>query len=154
MAAIYDEQVLTSVATFETELRGRSYLGEKLATAGAGNLVLVACAAERVLGYAFSGPFRPRPAYAGTRELSVYLSSEARGRGLGRALYAELLGRLDALPEIHTQVAVVALPNDASEALHAAMGFERVGVLREVGYKLGRYVDTAWYQRMSPRGQV
>lgn len=154
MAAIYDEQVLTSVATFDTERRGQSYLGEKLATAGGANLVLVACAGERVLGYAFSGPFRPRPAYAGTREVSVYLASEARGRGLGRALYAELLGRLDALPEMHTQVAVVALPNDASEALHAAMGFERVGVLREVGYKLGRYVDTAWYQRMSPRREV
>lgn len=152
MAAIYDEQVLTSVATFETEPRGQSYLGEKLAAAGGGNLVLVACAGERVLGYAFSGPFRPRPAYAGTREVSVYLASEARGRGVGRALYGELLSRLDALAEVHTQVAVVALPNDASEALHRAMGFERVGVLREVGYKLGRYVDTAWYQRMSPRG--
>ena len=51
---------------------------------------------------------------------------------------------------MHTQVAVVALPNDASEALHRAMGFQKVGVLREVGHKFGRYVDTAWYQRMSP----
>jgi phosphinothricin acetyltransferase len=73
-------------------------------------------------------------------------------RGIGRSLYAELLGRLDRLQEVHTQVAVVALPNDASEGLHRAMGFQRVGVLREAGYKLGRYVDTAWYQRMTPSG--
>ena len=82
--------------------------------------------------------------------MSVYLAEGARGRGLGRTLYAALLARLDAAPQVHTQVAVIALPNDASEALHRSLGFERVGVLREVGHKFGRYVDTAWYQRMTP----
>jgi L-amino acid N-acyltransferase YncA len=150
MAAIYDEQVRTSVATFDTQPRGAAYLGEKVAAASAGNVVLVAEEGERLLGYAFSGAFRPRPAYDGTKEVSVYLAAGARGRGLGRTLYAALLARLDAVPQVHTQVAVIALPNDASEALHRAFGFERVGVLREVGYKFGRFVDTAWYQRMSP----
>lgn len=151
MAAIYDEQVRTSLATFDTEPRGAAYLGEKLAAVDEGNIVLVACTAEgELLGYAFSGPFRPRPAYAGTKEVSVYLAATARGRGLGRTLYAALLARLDAAPGVHTQVAVIALPNDASVALHLAMGFARVGVLQEVGHKFGRYVDTAWYQRMSP----
>ncbi|KRF26898.1 hypothetical protein ASG95_13405 [Phycicoccus sp. Soil803] len=151
MAAVYDDQVRTSLATFDTEPRGAAYLGEKLVAADEGNVVLVACTAQdELLGYAFSGPFRPRPAYAGTKEVSVYLAETARGRGLGRTLYAALLARLDAAPGVHTQVAVVALPNDASVALHLAAGFERVGVLREVGHKFGRYVDTAWYQRMSP----
>lgn len=151
MAAIYDEQVRSSVATFDTEPRGAAYLGEKLAAVDEGNVVLVAWApGGDVLGYAFSGPFRPRPAYAGTKEVSVYLAGSARGRGLGRTLYAALLARLDAAPGVHTQVAVIALPNDASVGLHRAMGFEQVGVLREVGHKFGRYVDTAWYQRMSP----
>ena len=148
MAAIYDDQVRTSLATFDTEPRGAAYLGEKLATMGGGNVVLVACTDENLLGYAFSGPFRPRPAYDGTKEVSVYLAEGARGRGLGRTLYAALLARLDAAPDVHTQVAVIALPNDASVALHLACGFEPVGVLREVGHKFGRYVDTAWYQRM------
>jgi L-amino acid N-acyltransferase YncA len=151
MAAIYDEEVRTSVATFDIEPEGTAYLREKVATAGGGNLVLVACEGTAVLGYAFSGPFRPRPGYAGTKEVSVYLASGARRRGLGRALYVELFRRLDALPEVHTQVAVVALPNDASVALHRAVGFEPVGVLHEAGYKFGRYVDTAWYQRMAPQ---
>jgi L-amino acid N-acyltransferase YncA len=151
MAAIYDDQVRTSMATFDTEPRGAAYLGEKLAATSAGNVVLVACAGDQLLGYAFSGAFRPRPAYDGTKEVSVYLAEGARGRGLGRTLYAALLARLDAAPEVHTQVAVIALPNDASVALHLACGFERVGVLREVGHKFGRYVDTAWYQRMSPQ---
>ena len=149
MAAIYDEQVRTSVATFDTEPRGTAYLGEKLAHAGGGDLVLVAHADAEVVGYAFSGPFRPRPAYDGTKEVSVYVASAARGRGVARALYAALLERLDELPQVHTQVAVVALPNDASEALHLAFGFRQVGVLREVGRKFDRWVDTAWYQRMA-----
>ncbi|TPG12929.1 GNAT family N-acetyltransferase [Pedococcus bigeumensis] len=148
MAEIYDDQVRTSLATFDTEPRGAAYLGEKLATTGGGNIVLVAWADGDLLGYAFSGPFRPRPAYDGTKEVSVYLAEGARGRGLGRTLYAALLARLDAAADVHTQVAVIALPNDASVALHLACGFERVGVLREVGHKFGRYVDTAWYQRM------
>ena len=151
MAVIYDGYVRASVATFDTEPRGAAYLGERLATTGGGNVVLAAVQDEQLLGYAFSGPFRPRPAYDGTREVSVYLDGAARGRGLGRTLYAALLARLDEVAEVHTEVAVIALPNDASVALHVSLGFERVGVLREVGHKFGRYVDTAWYQRMAPR---
>ena len=150
MAAIYDEQVRSSVATFDTEPRGAAYLTDKLDQAGGGNVVLVAEADGQLVGYAFSGPFRPRPAYAATKEVSVYVAPTARGLGVGRALYAELLARLDADPAVHTQLAVIALPNDASEALHRAMGFTHVGTLKEVGHKFGRYVDTAWYQRIPP----
>ncbi|KRE55310.1 GNAT family N-acetyltransferase [Phycicoccus sp. Soil748] len=150
MAAIYDEQARTTVATFDTEPRGAAYLGEKVAGAGECDLVLVATRDDEVLGYAFSGPFRPRPAYDGTKEVSVYLAEGARGLGVASQLYCALLGRLDAHPGVHTQVAVIALPNDASIALHRRFGFEQVGVLREVGHKFGRYVDTAWYQRLLP----
>jgi phosphinothricin acetyltransferase len=150
MAAIYDEQVRTSVATFDLEPHGAAVLAGKLAaaTAGSGNHVLVACVGADVVGYAHSGPFRPRPAYSGTKEVSVYVAGPARGRGVAGRLYGELLARLDADPAVHTEVAVIALPNEPSEALHRAFGFEPVGVLREVGHKLGRYVDTAWWQRL------
>jgi phosphinothricin acetyltransferase len=149
MAQIYNEQVRTSVATFDMEERGTAYLGSKLGSHAPGDLVIVASSGEEVVGYALSGPFRPRPAYAGTKETSVYVAEGARGLGLGRRLYAALLGRLDELAEVHTQVAVIALPNPASEALHRSFGFDHVGTLREVGQKFGRFVDTAWYQRLS-----
>ena len=154
MAAIYDEQVRTSVATFDTEPRGAAMLTDKLVAAGPGDLVLVGADGDEVLGYAYSGPFRPRAAYARTKEVSVYVAAPARGRGVATALYRELLARLDAEPSVHTQLAVIALPNDPSEALHRAFGFERVGVLREVGHKLGRYVDTAWWQRLAGTSPV
>lgn len=147
MAAIYDHHVRTSVATFDIEPVGATLLAAKVAAAGGSDHVLVAEFDGTVLGYAYSGPFRPRPAYVGTKEVTVYLADGVGGRGLGRALYAELLRRLDDAPDVHTLLAVVALPNPASEALHRALGFEPVGVLREVGHKLGRYVDVQYLQR-------
>ena len=96
---------------------------------------------------AYAVPYRPRPAYDLTRETSVYLAPGARAAGVGTALYGELLRRVDA-DGIHTCLAVIAQPNSASEALHTASGFERVGALREVGRKFDRWIDIAWWQRL------
>jgi phosphinothricin acetyltransferase len=98
-----------------------------------------------VRGYAESSVFRNRPAYDRTREVSVYLGLDARQQGFGRKLYDELLGLLRT-DGMHVAVAVIALPNPASEALHKACGFAPVGVLEQVGYKFGAWVDTAWWQ--------
>ena len=148
VAATYNVEVEQGVGTFDTEPKGPEHFAHRLDASDPRDVFLVADDAGTVLGFAYSGPFRPRPAYAATRETSIYLVASARGRGLGRTLYTELLDRLDAAG-VHTTMAVIALPNDASEALHASLGFERVGVLREVGRKHGRWVDTAWWQRLS-----
>lgn len=147
VAAMYNEQVERGIATFDTEPKGVEHFAPRLERAHPADHFLVATEADSVVAYAHSGDFRPRPAYAGTRETTVYVAESARGRGVARAVYAELLARLDAAGS-HTQMAVIALPNDASEALHRSLGFERVGVLREVGHKFGRYIDTAWWQRL------
>jgi L-amino acid N-acyltransferase YncA len=149
MTAVYNEAVATTVATFDLEPRGEDHYAAAVASARPGDHVVVAETADGVLGMAYAGTYRPRPAYDGTREVSVYLHRSARGAGLGRRLYDELLARVDA-DGIHTCVAVIALPNPASEALHRAVGFEAVGLLREVGRKFDRWVDTAWWQRMHP----
>jgi L-amino acid N-acyltransferase YncA len=145
IAAIYDEQVRTAISTFDLEPRPLSYWEERSASTRPGDHLLVGCSeAEEVVGYAYSSTYRPRPGYDRTREVSVYLAAEARGQGLGRLLYDELLARLRA-DGVHQVLAVIALPNDASEALHRACGFERVGVLPEVGWKFGRWIDTAFW---------
>ena len=100
-----------------------------------------------VVGFAYSSTYRPRPGYRLTRETSVYLAEQARGRGLGRRLYDVLLPRL-AADGMHVALALVALPNPASVALHEACGFEHLGTMREVGRKFDRWLDTAWYQRI------
>jgi L-amino acid N-acyltransferase YncA len=143
IAAIYDEQVRTAISTFDVESPGLGYWEARLASSEPGDHLLVADSrAGEVVGYAYSSSYRPRPAYARTREVSVYLSAEARGQRLGRQLYDELLARLRA-DGVHQVLAVIAVPNDASEALHRACGFSRVGLLPEVGWKFDRWIDTA-----------
>lgn len=142
--AIYDHQVRTGIATFDLVEPPLEVWSERLASTRPGDHVLVAEADGAVVGYAYSSTYRPRPAYDRTRETSVYLDAAAVGRGLGRALYDDLLARLRA-DGMHVALGVIALPNDASEALHRACGFERVGVLPEVGNKFDRWIDTAFW---------
>lgn len=152
MTAVYNEAVAHSLATFDTEPRADDHYAAAVASTRPGDHVVVAEVGARVVGMAYSGTYRQRPAYHGTREVSAYLDAGARGAGLGRRLYDELLTRVDA-DGIHTCLAVIALPNPASEALHRAVGFTPVGVLHEVGHKFGRWVDTAFWQRMHPDGR-
>ena len=147
VSAIYDHHARTSVSTFDDESPGPerwvSTIGDA-ARPGEHLLVVVAEDGE-VRGYAESSVFRDRPAYAWTREVSVYLGLDAQQQGFGRRLYDELLGLLRA-DGIHVALAVIALPNPASEGLHRSCGFTRVGVAEEAGWKFGAWVDTAWWQ--------
>jgi L-amino acid N-acyltransferase YncA len=142
--AIYDREVTTGIATFDTEPPPLEKWAARLASTEAGERVLVAELDGAVAGYAYSSTYRPRRAYDRTRETSVYLAPEATGQGLGRALYDDLLSRLRE-DGMHVALGVIALPNPASEALHRAFGFERVGVLPEVGNKFDRWMDTAFW---------
>lgn len=146
VAGIYAHYVAESHATFDTTVPGPERWTTWLAAAGPGHRRLVAVHDGEVLGYAYSSTYRSRAAYDATREVSVYVAPGARGRGVGRTLYAELLALLEA-DGIHTVLAAVALPNGASATLHRALGFEPVGVMREVGRKLDRWVDVEWWQR-------
>lgn len=142
---IYNAEVEGGISTFDTQPVTRERFEGSLGTDHQGDHLLVAVEDGQVLGYASSHAYRPRPAYDGSREVSVYLHPASRGRGVARALYAVLLP-LMATSGVHTAVAVVALPNPASVALHTSFGFAHVGTLQEVGHKFGRYIDTALYQ--------
>ena len=152
IAAIYNDAVHTSVSTFDTEPRPPSTSPTASRSTRPGDHVLVVedGSGPGILGFAYASTYRPRPrTTAPARPPST--CEDARGRGLGRALYSELLERVDA-DGIHAVVAVIAEPNPASEALHLALGFERVGALREVGRKFDDWVDTAFWQRLGPAG--
>ena len=108
--------------------------------------VVVADGGGEVLGYASSRRFRAKPAYNTTVETSLYCAPEATGRGIGPQLYEGLFDAL-AGEDIHQYVALITLPNDPSEKLHQRFGFERVGLVREVGRKFEQFWDVAEYQR-------
>lgn len=101
---------------------------------------------DRVLGWATTGPFRPRAAYATTVEASVYCRHDRLGRGIGTRLYSALFAAIRT-EEVERIVAGVTLPNPASVALHRRFGFQPVGVFTRVGHKLGRFWDVAWFER-------
>jgi phosphinothricin acetyltransferase len=146
-AAIYDEQVRTGISTFDLESPPLDYWAHHLASTEPGDHFLVADDGGDVVGFAYSSAYRPRPAYRLTRETSVYLAEGARGQGLGRRMYDDLLSRV-ADDGIHVALALVALPNPVSIALHQACGFEHLGTMREVGWKFDRWLDTAWFQKV------
>lgn len=150
IAQIYGYAVRESVATFDVTDPPLSYWQEKLSNEVPGDHMIVVVNEDTVVGYAYSSVFRSRPAYARTRETSVYLLPDAVGQGLGRLVYSHLLEMLRA-DRVHSAVAVVAEPNPASVALHESLGFDLVGVLHEVGRKFDRWVDTRWYElRLEP----
>lgn len=97
-------------------------------------------------GYAYASRHRERRAYQWSVDVTCYVDEAHRGRGVGRALYVALLAILRR-QGFQGAFAGIALPNAASVALHEAVGFEHVGTYRNVGYKLGRWRDTGWWQR-------
>ena len=147
IAAIYADEVHTGVATFDLEPRPLEAWEDRLASTEPGDHLLVAEDVGEVVGYASSWAYRPKAGYRHTRETTVYLAPGWPGRGVGRAMYDDLLARL-AADGIHLALAAVALPNPASLALHRACGFEEVGVMREVGRKFERWIDVMWLQRI------
>jgi phosphinothricin acetyltransferase len=108
---------------------------------------LVAADAQgAVLGYAATGPFRPKEAYDTTVEVSIACSQTATGKRVGSQLYRALFAAI-AAEDIHRIVAGIAQPNQASNALHARFGFKPIGTFSAVGRKFGKYWDVLWMER-------
>ena len=105
----------------------------------------------RVVGFASTSPMRDRAAYRWSVETGLYLAPQAQGRGLGRRLLSAHLDLLERIGFV-TIVAGIALPNDASVALHEKLGFTLSGIERGVGFKQGRWIDVGRWQRdLAPR---
>jgi L-amino acid N-acyltransferase YncA len=149
IADIHAAAALTTPATFDLEGHSLDWWRDVLSAvdAHAGRFLLAALTADgEVAGYARTMRFRDKAAYESTRETSIYVAERSRGRGVGSALYAELLERLDR-GSLRLAVGGVTEPNPASTRLHVAHGFERVGTFVGVGTKFGRLWDVTWYQR-------
>ena len=141
--AIYAPIVRDTHISFEIEPPSVDEIRRRIETAPVSWLVRDE---DPIVGFASAGPFRARPAYRWTAEASVYVAEGARRRGAGRELGAAILDTLrDA--GYHSVMGVVALPNPASESLLQALGYERVGVIKEAGFKLDRWWDVALWQR-------
>lgn len=151
--AIYAHHVLYGLASFEEEPPGPAEILRRFeAVRALGLPYLVAESAAggadpTILGYAYAAPYRPRPAYRFTIEDSVYVAPDSARRGAGRALLSELIARCTDLGYRQMLAVVGDSANEGSIRLHEAFGFARVGLLRSVGFKFGRWVDSVMLQR-------
>jgi phosphinothricin acetyltransferase len=146
VAAIYNHYIEHTVITFEVDALGDDDMRARIAKVqSAGYPWLVWDEAGEVRGYAYARQFRDRAAYEHSAEATVYLALGATRRGIGSALYGELVSRLRA-GGTHLVVGGIALPNEASVALHESLGFTRVGTFNEIGRKFDRWIDVGFWQ--------
>jgi phosphinothricin acetyltransferase len=153
IARIYEHAVRHGLATFEIEPPDAAEMARRRQTViERGDPHLVAERGGRILGYAYAGPYRPRPAYRFTVEDSIYVAPEGKGNGVGRALLSALIAACEA-KGYRQMIAVIGdSANDASIGLHAALGFARTGLLTAIGWKHGRWVDGVLMQRALGEG--
>jgi phosphinothricin acetyltransferase len=144
-AAIYAPHVEGSAVSFEERAPDAAEMGVRIERHAAGHAWLVAERGGEVVGYAYATAFSERPAYRWSTSVSVYIAEGARGEGVGRALYGALFERLRERG-FRMACAGITLPNQASVGLHESLGFEEIGVNREIGFKDGAWHHVGWYQ--------
>ena len=148
ITAIYADEVLNGTATFEVIPPDATEMAQRMEKLAAGGLpYLVAERDGKTVGYAYAGAYHTRPAYRHTVEDSIYIAAGARGTGVGGALLGALITECTKR-DFRQMIALIGdAANVASIRLHKAAGFERVGVLKSVGYKHNRWLDVEVMQR-------
>ncbi len=148
VTAIYARHVRTGTASFEVEPPDAAEITRRWADIVQRSLpYLVAERGGEVVGYAYAGPYRPRPAYRYTVEDSIYVRGDCIGAGIGRALLDALIAACERWGARQMVAVIGDSGNTASIRVHAAAGFARTGTLPDVGWKFGRWLDVVLMQR-------
>lgn len=147
VAQIYRPIVENTAISFELEAPDAAEMRSRIRRTTRDYPWLVAVDSDRMAGYAYGSRHRERAGYRSSVDVSVYVDAAVRRQGVGSALYDALFTRLERAGAFHRAFAGIALPNEASVALHKKHGFELVGIYREVGRKFDRWIDVAWWQR-------
>jgi phosphinothricin acetyltransferase len=147
--AILNEAIVTSTALYDYKPRTPENMVAWFATKRANGFPVIGAEDEsgKLLGFASYGAFRAFPAYKYTVEHSVYVDSGHRGAGLGRTLMEAIIAEAIAR-DVHVMVGAIDAANAGSIGLHERLGFEHSGTVRQAGFKFGRWLDVAFYQRI------
>ena len=147
--AILNEAIVNSTALYDYKPRTPESMVAWFATKRANGFPVIGAEDEngKLLGFASYGAFRAFPAYKYTVEHSVYVESGHRGAGLGRTLMEAIIDEAVAR-DVHVMVGAIDAANAGSISLHQRLGFEHAGTVRQAGFKFGRWLDVAFYQRI------
>lgn len=150
ITAIYNQAVLTSTASFDTSPRTEAQQQAWFGAHGARHPILVAEEQSgTVVGWASLSRWAEHGGYEATAEVSVYVEQTHRGQGIGRSLLAAVLAEGER-SGTHAVIARIAQGNEVSIHLFEAMGFERIGLMREVGWKFGMLLDVVLMEKLFP----
>ena len=144
---IYNEAILTTDATFDTEIKSVESQKEWFDSHNTKNPIIVAENENTVIGWASLSKWSDRYAYSGTAEISVYIKDGYRGQGTGRQLIERII-QAGEKAGLHTIISRITSGNEESVHLHEKFGFEHIGVMKEVGYKSGRLLDVVLMQKI------
>ena len=148
LASIYNHYVRETIVTFEEEPVSPETFSQRIKDVLRSSLPwLVAMEEENAVGYAYATPWKPRSGYRFSVEVTVYVADGHAGRGIGSALYTELFSVLKARG-VHAAIGGIALPNDASVALHEKFGMRKVAHFEQVGFKFDRWIDVGYWERV------
>ncbi len=142
---IYNYYVTNTHHTFETEPLQAEEMALRIEKTSRSHPFLLAEDEGRIVGYAYATQFKLRTAYKHSSEVSIYVKNNVTQKGIGSKLYGKLFEHLHDT-HIHTLIAGISLPNDPSIRFHEKLGFKKVAHFKEVGYKLGRWVDVGYWQ--------
>lgn len=148
---IFNEAIVSSTALFDYRPRPPASMAPWFATKRQQGYPVIGLESDagELLGFASWGAWRAWPAYKYSVEHSIYVHAAQRGRGLGRRLLQALVDRA-AVQDVHLMVGGIEAGNHPSIRLHEQLGFSHAGTVREAGYKFGRWLDLAFYQRLLP----
>lgn len=141
---IYRPVVLNTAISFETEVPGEEAFKERIKTYSTHSPWLVAQSGNHIIGYAYATAHRSRQAYQWNQEVTVYVHKNFRKQGVAKALYTKLLELLGAMG-FRRAMAIITLPNAPSVSFHRKLGFKHIGVMKSIGFKLGKWHDTSWW---------
>lgn len=145
IAEIYNFYILNTHHTFETEEISENEMKNRITTICLSYPFIVYEESGEIVAYAYATRWKSRQAYDLTVETSIYLKKEHSGRGIGSKLCTVLIEKLKE-SKIHSIIAGISLPNQASISLHEKLGFTKSGVLKEVGFKFEKWIDVGYWQ--------
>lgn len=142
---IYNYYVQNTIITFEESLVTEDDMKSRIIQNNKKHPWIVFTDKGQIIGYAYASEWKSRCAYKHSVETTVYLRPDAKGNGIGSLLYKELLAGLKD-KNLHAAIGGIALPNEASIALHEKLGFEKIGQFKEVGYKFDKWIDVGYWE--------
>ena len=145
IAEIYNWYIGNSHNTFEETTLSSQQMAQRIAEADQLSPWYVLEEDQQLIGFTYATRWKSRAAYRNSRESTIYLRQACSGQGWGRILYQHLIDEIKKTP-IHVLIAGIALPNEASVALHEKLGFENIGCFQEVGLKFNKYIDVGYWQ--------